>query len=128
MRHGALCYLDEVVEARQDTTVVIHPLTDARRVLPLEKRNELIPAHPDFQLIISYNPGYQSAVKDLEESTKQRFIGLDFSYPVPELEAQILVREAGIEFEHRAIAWCRSARGRAICADRGLMRARRPAC
>jgi nitric oxide reductase NorQ protein len=71
-RHGAICYLDEVVEARQDTTVVIHPLTDARRVLPLEKKGELIQAHPDFQIVISYNPGYQSLMKDLKQSTKQR--------------------------------------------------------
>ena len=74
VRHGAICYLDEIVEARQDTTVVIHPLTDARRILPLDKHNEIVPAHSDFQLTISYNPGYQSAVKDLKESTKQRFI------------------------------------------------------
>ncbi len=80
-RHGAICYLDEVVEARQDTTVVIHPLTDARRVLPLEKKGELIEAHPDFQIVISYNPGYQSLMKDLKQSTKQRFGALDFNYP-----------------------------------------------
>ena len=67
VRHGAICYLDEIVEARQDTTVVIHPLTDDRRVLPLEKRGELVKAHPDFQLVISYNPGYQSVLKDLKE-------------------------------------------------------------
>ena len=73
VRYGAICYLDEVVEARQDTTVVIHPLTDDRRVLPLEKKNELVHAHPDFQLVISYNPGYQSMLKDLKQSTKQRF-------------------------------------------------------
>jgi len=73
VRHGAICYLDEIVEARQDTTVVIHPLTDDRRVLPLEKKGELARAHPDFQLVISYNPGYQSVLKDLKESTKQRF-------------------------------------------------------
>ncbi|MBS9477776.1 CbbQ/NirQ/NorQ/GpvN family protein [Ancylobacter radicis] len=97
VRHGAICYLDEIVEARQDTTVVIHPLTDARRVLPLEKRGELIPAHADFQLVISYNPGYQSAVKDLKESTKQRFIAIDFDYPAPEIEAEIIRREAGVE-------------------------------
>src|SRR5690348_17463603 len=72
VRHGGICYLDEIVEARQDTTVVIHPLTDDRRVLPLEKRGELVRAHPDFQLVISYNPGYQSVLKDLKESTKQR--------------------------------------------------------
>src|ERR671922_519518 len=87
VRYGAICYLDEIVEARQDTTVVIHPLTDDRRILPLEKKNELVRAHPDFQLVISYNPGYQSAVKDLKESTKQRFVGIDFDYPAPDIEA-----------------------------------------
>ncbi len=95
VRAGAICYLDEIVEARQDTTVVIHPLTDARRVLPLDKRNELVQAHPDFQLTISYNPGYQSAVKDLKESTKQRFVAIEFRYPEPALEAEIVAREAG---------------------------------
>ena len=98
-RHGAICYLDEVVEARQDTTVVIHPLTDARRILPLEKHNEIVPAHADFQLTISYNPGYQSAVKDLKESTKQRFLAIDFSYPPPAVEAAIVAREAGTNIE-----------------------------
>jgi nitric oxide reductase NorQ protein len=97
VRHGAICYLDEIVEARQDTTVVIHPLTDARRILPLEKKNELVPAHPDFQLVISYNPGYQSVVKDLKESTKQRFVAIDFGFPAPEIEAEIVVREAGVD-------------------------------
>ena len=77
-RIGAICYLDEIVEARQDTTVVIHPLTDHRRELPLEKKGELVKAHPDFQIVISYNPGYQSLMKDLKQSTKQRFGGLDF--------------------------------------------------
>jgi nitric oxide reductase NorQ protein len=85
VRYGAICYLDEIVEARQDTTVVIHPLTDNRRVLP------------DFQLVISYNPGYQSVLKDLKESTKQRFGALDFGYPSPEIEAEIVAREAGVE-------------------------------
>jgi nitric oxide reductase NorQ protein len=80
-RIGAICYLDEVVEARQDTTVVIHPLTDHRRTLPLDKKGELIEAHKDFQLVISYNPGYQSLMKDLKQSTKQRFGALDFDYP-----------------------------------------------
>lgn len=69
-RHGAICYLDEVVEARQDTTVVIHPLTDARRMLPLDRKGELVHAHPDFQLVVSYNPGYQSAAKDMKPSTR----------------------------------------------------------
>ncbi|MGY3621067.1 AAA family ATPase [Bradyrhizobium sp. USDA 10063] len=99
VRHGAICYLDEIVEARQDTTVVIHPLTDARRILPLEKHNEIVPAHSDFQLTISYNPGYQSAVKDLKESTKQRFVAIDFSYPPPTTEAAIIVRESGTDDE-----------------------------
>jgi nitric oxide reductase NorQ protein len=95
-RHGAICYLDEVVEARQDTTVVIHPLTDARRVLPLEKKGELLQAHPDFQIVISYNPGYQSLMKDLKQSTKQRFGALDFSYPEHEIEAEIVAHESGV--------------------------------
>jgi nitric oxide reductase NorQ protein len=97
VRQGAICYLDEIVEARQDTTVVIHPLTDDRRILPLEKKGELVHAHPDFQLVISYNPGYQSVLKDLKESTKQRFGAIDFGYPVPEIEAEIVAHEAGID-------------------------------
>jgi nitric oxide reductase NorQ protein len=96
-RFGAICYLDEVVEARQDTTVVIHPLTDARRVLPLEKKGELVRAHDDFQLVISYNPGYQSLMKDLKQSTKQRFGALDFSYPEHAVEAEIVAHEAGVD-------------------------------
>ncbi len=96
VRYGAICYLDEIVEARQDTTVVIHPLTDDRRVLPLEKKNELVKAHADFQIVVSYNPGYQSVLKDLKESTKQRFVALDFGFPDPEIEAEILIHEAAI--------------------------------
>jgi nitric oxide reductase NorQ protein len=96
-RHGAICYLDEVVEARQDTTVVIHPLSDYRRTLPLDKKGELVRAHPDFQLVISYNPGYQSLMKDLKTSTRQRFAALDFDYPAAALEAGIVVRETGID-------------------------------
>ena len=96
-RIGAICYLDEVVEARQDTTVVIHPLTDHRRQLPLDKAGEVITAHPDFQLVISYNPGYQSLMKDLKQSTKQRFVGFEFDYPNAELEAEILAGETGLE-------------------------------
>ena len=98
-RHGAICYLDEVVEARQDTTVVIHPLTDARRVLPLEKKGELIEAHPDFQIVISYNPGYQSLMKDLKQSTKQRFGALDFNYPQHDIEAEIVAHESGVTLD-----------------------------
>jgi nitric oxide reductase NorQ protein len=95
-RTGAICYLDEVVEARQDTTVVIHALTDHRRQLPLDKRGELIQAHADFQLVISYNPGYQSVMKDLKQSTKQRFVAFDFDYPPAELEAGIVAHESGL--------------------------------
>ncbi|HKJ77716.1 MAG TPA: CbbQ/NirQ/NorQ/GpvN family protein [Gammaproteobacteria bacterium] len=94
-RMGAICYLDEVVEARQDTTVVIHPLTDHRRTLPLDKKGEVVQAHPDFQLVISYNPGYQSLMKDLKQSTKQRFAALDLDYAAPETEAAILAQETG---------------------------------
>jgi len=96
-RFGAICYLDEVVEARQDTTVVIHPLTDHRRTLPLDKKGELINAHADFQLVISYNPGYQSLMKDLKQSTKQRFGGLDFDYPEETLEIRIVAKESGVD-------------------------------
>jgi nitric oxide reductase NorQ protein len=96
-RMGAICYLDEVVEARQDTTVVIHPLTDHRRNLPLDKKGELVQAHPDFQLVISYNPGYQSLMKDLKQSTKQRFGALAFDYPSAEIEAEIVAHESGVD-------------------------------
>ena len=96
-RIGAICYLDEIVEARQDTTVVIHPLTDHRRTLPLDKKGEIVKAHADFQLVISYNPGYQSLLKDLKQSTKQRFVAFDFDYPQAQAEARILQRETGIE-------------------------------
>ena len=98
-RYGAICYLDEVVEARQDTTVVIHPLTDNRRVLPLEKKGELVKAHPDFQLVISYNPGYQSLMKDLKQSTKQRFGALDFNYPEHDIETEIVAHETDVNGE-----------------------------
>ena len=96
-RMGAICYLDEIVEARQDTTVVIHPLTDHRRVLPLDKKGELVEAHADFQLVISYNPGYQSLMKDLKQSTKQRFTAFDFDYPEAALETQIVAQESGLD-------------------------------
>jgi nitric oxide reductase NorQ protein len=101
-RIGAICYLDEIVEARQDTTVVIHPLTDHRRTLPLDKKGELVEAHADFQLVISYNPGYQSLMKDLKQSTKQRFTGFDFDYPEAELEADIVTRETDLAREQAA--------------------------
>jgi nitric oxide reductase NorQ protein len=96
-RIGAICYLDEVVEARQDTTVVIHPLTDHRRQLPLEKKGELVDAHPDFQVVISYNPGYQSMMKDLKQSTKQRFGAMSFDFPAADVETEIVAHEAGVD-------------------------------
>ena len=95
-RAGAICYLDEIVEARRDTTVVIHPLTDYRRTLPLDKKGELVHAHADFQLVISFNPGYQSLMKDLKPSTKQRFCALEFDYADAAVETAIVAREAGI--------------------------------
>lgn len=97
VRSGAICYLDEVVEARKDTTVVIHSLTDHRRVLPIDKTGELLDAHPDFLLVISYNPGYQSALKDLKTSTRQRFVALEFDYPAPEQEARIIAHESQVD-------------------------------
>jgi nitric oxide reductase NorQ protein len=97
VREGALCYLDEVVEARQDTVVVLHPLTDHRRMLPVDKTGELIEAAPGFQLVISYNPGYQRMLKDLKPSTRQRFVALDFGFPAAEQEARIVQRESGLD-------------------------------
>jgi len=97
VRSGAICYLDEVVEARKDTTVVIHSLTDHRRVLPIEKTGELLDAHADFLLVISYNPGYQSVLKDLKPSTRQRFVSLAFDYPSIEVEATIIAHESGVD-------------------------------
>jgi nitric oxide reductase NorQ protein len=96
VRTGAICYLDEVVEARQDTLVVIHPLTDDRRILPLEKTGELLEAAPGFQLVISYNPGYQHALKDLKPSTRQRFVAMEFDFPPGAQEAEIVQHEAGV--------------------------------
>ncbi len=96
VRAGAICYLDEIVEARKDTTVVIHPLADDRRELPIEKRGELLTAPPGFMLAVSYNPGYQSVLKDLKPSTRQRFVSLAFEYPDAEHEAEIVCREGGV--------------------------------
>ena len=95
-RYGAICYLDEIVEARQDTMVVIHALTDHRRELSLDKKGELVKAHPDFQLVISYNPGYQSLMKDLKQSTKQRFCAMDFDYADEQTEAEIVMKEGQV--------------------------------
>jgi nitric oxide reductase NorQ protein len=97
VRSGAICYLDEVVEARKDTVVIIHPLTDDRRRLPIEKRGTVIEAPPEFMLVVSYNPGYQSILKDLKHSTRQRFVAMEFDYPNPEDESAIVAREGGID-------------------------------
>ena len=97
VREGAILYLDEVVEARKDTTVVLHPLSDDRRVLPLERTGELLSAPPEFMLVMSYNPGYQNLLKGLKPSTRQRFIALAMGYPVPEVERDIVVHEGGVD-------------------------------
>ncbi|MEW6324183.1 MAG: CbbQ/NirQ/NorQ/GpvN family protein [Nitrospirota bacterium] len=102
VRHGAICYLDEVVEARKDTTVVIHPLTDTRRILPIEKKSELVEAGKEFMLVVSYNPGYQSVMKELKPSTKQRFIAIEFDYPPREIETRIIQHESGVPAETAA--------------------------
>lgn len=99
VRNGGLCYLDEVVEARKDVTVVMHPLTDDRRVLPLDRTGELLEAPDDFMLVASYNPGYQHVLKSLKPSTRQRFIALELGFPPPEQELNILVRESGLQRE-----------------------------
>jgi len=96
VRSGAICYLDEVVEARKDTTVVIHPLTDHRRRLVVDKTGEYIRAHPDFMMVVSYNPGYQSVLKDLKQSTRQRFVSIEFDYPETEKEVQIVANEGQV--------------------------------
>jgi nitric oxide reductase NorQ protein len=119
VRAGAICYLDEVVEARADTIVVIHPLTDYRRILPIDKTGELIEAASGFQLVISYNPGYQHISKDLKPSTRQRFVALDFDFPSPEREAEIVIHESGVEraVAHDLVALAGRIRN---LADRGL--------
>ncbi|MBX2868049.1 MAG: CbbQ/NirQ/NorQ/GpvN family protein [Acidiferrobacterales bacterium] len=99
VRGGGICYLDEIVEARKDTTVVIHPLADDRRVLPIEKTGELLQANDAFCMAISYNPGYQSVLKDLKQSTRQRFISIEFDYPTADLEAEIVSKESGLDRE-----------------------------
>ncbi|HEY7203054.1 MAG TPA: CbbQ/NirQ/NorQ/GpvN family protein [Methylomirabilota bacterium] len=118
-RAGALCYLDEVVEARQDTIVVIHPLTDDRRVLPIDKTGELVAAAPGFQLVVSYNPGYQHLLKDLKPSTRQRFVALEFTVPPPARETAIVVHEGGVGHREAADLVALAGRIRQL-RDRGL--------
>jgi nitric oxide reductase NorQ protein len=96
---GGICYLDEVVEARKDTTVIIHPLTDHRRLLTIDKLGEVVEAADSFLLVVSYNPGYQNVLKDLKHSTRQRFVALDFQFPEPEREAKIIAHESGVDHE-----------------------------
>src|SRR5688500_8797807 len=121
-RAGAICYLDEIVEARQDTVVVIHPLTDDRRLLPIERTGELLEAAPGFQVVILYNPGYQHAIKDLKPSTRQRFVALDFDFPPPEIESAIVAHESGID-EATADALVRLAQRVRRLRDQGLIEA-----
>jgi nitric oxide reductase NorQ protein len=97
VREGAICYLDEVVEARKDTTVVLHPLTDDRRILPLERTGETLKAPPGFMLVVSYNPGYQNLLKGMKPSTRQRFLAMSFRFPDPELELEVLLGETAID-------------------------------
>ncbi len=99
VRAGGICYLDEVVEARKDVTVVLHPLTDDRRILPLERTGEILEAPDNFMLVVSYNPGYQSILKSLKPSTRQRFVALEFDFPAPDLEAEIVATESGLKVE-----------------------------
>jgi nitric oxide reductase NorQ protein len=119
VRAGAICYLDEVVEARQDTIVVIHPLTDDRRVLPIDKTGELVAATRGFHLVISYNPGYQHLLKDLKPSTRQRFVALEFTVPPPEREVAIVVHEGGVDRRQAADLVALAGRLRTL-RDRGL--------
>jgi nitric oxide reductase NorQ protein len=119
VRQGAICYLDEIVEARQDTVVVLHPLTDYRRKLPVDKTGEMLEAGRGFQLVISYNPGYQRMLKDLKPSTRQRFVALDFDYPSAESEVAIVERESGADHATAHALVSLGTRLRAL-RDRGL--------
>ncbi len=119
VREGAICYLDEVVEARKDTTVVIHPLTDDRRILPIERTGETLKAPPEFMLVVSYNPGYQNLLKGMKPSTRQRFVGMSFHFPDAELEKRILVEETGIG-EKQAAALVKLAESLRVLKDHDL--------
>ena len=102
MRDGSICYLDEIVEARQDTTVVLHPLADHRRLLPIDRLGVTLDAGPEFCLVVSYNPGYQSVLKDLKDSTRQRMVAIELDFPPPDVEEKIVAHEAGVEEETAA--------------------------
>ncbi|HMK60467.1 MAG TPA: CbbQ/NirQ/NorQ/GpvN family protein [Dissulfurispiraceae bacterium] len=120
VKSGGFCYLDEIVEARKDTTVVIHPLADDRRILPIEKRGEVLKAPPEFLLALSYNPGYQSVLKDLKQSTRQRFLALEFGYPGRDLETEIIMHESGVgkDIADRLVSFGEKTRN---LKDRGLV-------
>ena len=122
VRAGAIAYLDELVEARQDTVVVLHPLADDRRILPIERADELVEAHPEFPLVISYNPGYQSLAKELKPSTRQRFVAIELGFPPPDAEAEIVAREAKVD-PGTAAALVRVAQRIRLLRDRGLVEA-----
>ena len=97
VRNGGICYIDEIIEARKDTTVVLHSLADYRRILPIDRTGEVIEAHPDFMLVVSYNPGYQNVLKGMKPSTKQRFLSLSFTYPKAEIEKEVIIEESGVD-------------------------------
>jgi len=119
VRKGGICYLDEVVEARKDTTVIIHPLTDDRRILTIDKTGEELTAPEDFMLVVSYNPGYQHILKDLKPSTRQRFVALEFDYPPEDLEIQIVMAESGLD-EKAASPIVRAGRKMRLLTEEGL--------
>ncbi len=119
VRKGGICYLDEVVEARKDTTVIIHPLTDDRRILTIDKTGEELTAPDDFMLVVSYNPGYQHILKDLKPSTRQRFVALEFDYPPEDLEVQIVMAESGLD-EKAASPIVRAGRKMRLLTEEGL--------
>jgi nitric oxide reductase NorQ protein len=99
VRSGAICYLDEIVEARQDTTVVIHPLADHRRKLPIDRLGTTLPAAPGFQLVVSFNPGYQSVLKNIKDSTRQRFVAIELGFPPADIETEVISHEAGVDVD-----------------------------
>ena len=127
VREGGICYLDEVVEARKDVTVVLHPLTDDRRILPLERTGELLAAPAEFMLVVSYNPGYQNILKALKPSTRQRFVAIEFGFPPPEQEIAVVAAESGLAAGARAAAGPARRHGCGRSRDRIWRRASRPA-
>ena len=128
VREGAICYLDEVVEARQDTTVVLHPLADYRRQLPIERLGVTLDAAPGFGLVVSYNPGYQSVLKDLKDSTRQRMVAIEFGFPAADVEERHRRARGGRRTRPPRPSWCGSARPSAGWRPAGCVRWRRPGC